>query len=444
MSGVGRSGWTTWAAYTAGLGVVAGWLSGTTAPVFTALLAFGGAILLLRPELYSGQQLAEELDAGRDPGLLELDEVHQRIAKRVVDLERRVEDRSEAARELADRMQEVIEAAPAGIAILEASGRIVRCNQRLVELLSPRLDPIGRQTIEAFSFVELHDQAQAALAGQALEPVECAAGDRDVSIEGCPLSEGAMLVVRDVSRFRRAERARTDFVANVSHELRTPVAAIIGYAEALVEDSDRLPEDLAPMAEIIHRNGRRLSRLFDELLELHRIEARRRQLPREHLTLHLVLARAVEVGADRAAMKSQDFSLECPEGLTAWTNREGLSAIVANLVSNACKYTPEGGSIRVSAQADESGVRIDVADSGVGIPKEHQQRIFERFYRVDDGRSRAVGGAGLGLAIVKHLALASGCQLTLTSNEGSGSVFTVHLPAREDDVASSRTWDATL
>lgn len=434
-----------WAVGTVVAGAVAWAWTGGLEPFVVAFVSLVLGLVIIRPSLEQTDALAKNLEQGQDLLLGDWTGAPARIAEQFTRVdERRRDVEAEVARVNA-RFDELLESAPAGIMLVDGDGRITTCNQRLVAMLEPRLSPMGRLPVEAFSLVELHEIVQEILAGVEPAPRECASGDLDVALEGSALREGGMVVVRDVSRFRRAERARTDFVANVSHELRTPVAAIMGYAEALLEESERMPEDLAPMAEVIHRNGRRVSRLFDDLLELHRIEARRRQLPREEFRLQPVLAAAVESAADRAAMKHQEFSLYCDGALTAETNREALSAIVANLVSNACKYTPEGGQIVVRAVGTETGVRIDVRDSGVGISKAHQERIFERFYRVDEGRSRMAGGAGLGLAIVKHLAMASACEITVQSDEGTGSVFSVHLePPMESTEDVARTWDATL
>jgi len=188
------------------------------------------------------------------------------------------------------------------------------------------------------------------------------------------------------------------------------------------------------MAEAIHRNAHRLRDLFEDLLELSRIEARRRELPLQKLALAPLVAKAVTAAQDRAVQRKQKFLVEIPEELVAWANPEALGTIVGNLANNATNYTPEGGEIRVSAHRTPKEVVVEVRDNGIGIGRVHHQRIFERFYRVDEGRSRRVGGTGLGLAIVKHLAMASGCRLSLASEIGKGSVFMVHLPVERPEI----------
>ncbi|MCA9490617.1 MAG: histidine kinase, partial [Myxococcales bacterium] len=232
----------------------------------------------------------------------------------------------------------------------------------------------------------------------------------------------------DVTELRKADQVRRDFVANVSHELRTPVAATLGYLDLVLADRDRLPPEVVPLLETADRNARRLRDLFEDLLRLHRIEVRRRELPLRSHRLHPILVEATGTARDKATMRGQSFELDCPEDLMARVNPEALSAMVGNLASNASSYTLEGGHVRVVARPEGDRVRIDVIDDGIGIAERHHERVFERFYRVDDARSRKAGGTGLGLAIVKHYALASRCQLSLVSQEGKGSTFTLHLP----------------
>jgi two-component system phosphate regulon sensor histidine kinase PhoR len=181
------------------------------------------------------------------------------------------------------------------------------------------------------------------------------------------------------------------------------------------------------MVEAIERNGLRLGYLFDDLLTLYRIETRRRDLPRERLAVRQVIAETARSMLDRAERSGVRLSTACEDGLVVWSNREALDTILSNLVSNACKYTPRGGRVLLRARSEGTGVTIDVVDTGIGIARQHHDRIFERFYRVDDGRARAVGGTGLGLAIAKHYAQAVGATISLRSEENHGSTFSVHI-----------------
>jgi len=182
------------------------------------------------------------------------------------------------------------------------------------------------------------------------------------------------------------------------------------------------------MLDRIYRNARRLRDIFEDLLTLSRIEARRGELPVEAHYLRPILAESVAAAADMAHERGIDFALTCKRKVRARCNAEALSAMVANLVVNACNHTAPGGHVRVSAEKVDGNVVVKVKDNGAGIDPEHHQRIFERFYRVDEGRSRRDGGTGLGLAIVKHLALASGVTVAVDSSVGQGSTFALTLP----------------
>ncbi len=346
----------------------------------------------------------------------------------------RTEEELRRARTDAELGRAVLDASPNGLLLVGSDGRIRMVNAAFRKMVEIRDTPEGRTPIEVIPVVEVQHAVDAALRGEPTEEVPCTFGRLDLVLRGTRGTDGGvMLLVQDVTRYRMAERARTEFVANVSHELRTPIATIMGYAETLVADRERLEPETVFMAEAIHRNAHRLRDLFEDLLELSRIEARRRELPLQKLVLAPIIGKAVTAAVDRSAQRKQKFQVQDSGTLSAWVNPEALSTIVGNLANNATNYTPEGGEIAVRAFASGREVVIEVTDNGIGIDRVHHQRIFERFYRVDEGRSRRVGGTGLGLAIVKHLALASGCRVTLSSEIGKGSTFAVHLPMEKPD-----------
>jgi two-component system phosphate regulon sensor histidine kinase PhoR len=241
-------------------------------------------------------------------------------------------------------------------------------------------------------------------------------------------------MVQDISRLRRAERYLAEFVGNVSHELRTPATAIYGYAETLLEERASLDPLHAEMVEVIHRNARRLTALFDDLLTLSRLDARVGPLPLSTFRLASVVAEAFDKCSTLARDKRIHFESLVPPYLEVLANRDAMGHVVGNLVENAVKYSYEGGVVTVRAQPRDRYVLLEVIDLGIGIDPAHHQRIFERFYRVDKGRARSAGGTGLGLSIVKHLVEAMGAAIDLKSKPGSGSVFRVLLraPVEED------------
>ncbi|MCB9677872.1 MAG: PAS domain-containing protein [Alphaproteobacteria bacterium] len=340
----------------------------------------------------------------------------------------RIRHEHEVLRRDASVGRRMLEASTVGVVLVDGDGLISYVNPTARRMLPPRVEPMGRKPIVAFPIAELQEVVSLAMSGVEPEPVECNLGRMDIIVTASDLpGGGAMVTLRDVTGDREAQRARTDFVANVSHELRTPVTAIMGYAETMLLERERLPEDLAAMLEKIDRNARRLRDLFEDLLQLHRIESRRRELPLAEHALRPILEEAVIGAADKAVQRGQSFTLTCPASMVANCNPEALRTMVANLASNAVNYTPSGGNIAVTATETSDEVVVSVVDDGIGIDPVHQQRIFERFYRVDDARSRALGGTGLGLALVKHLALASRSRISVESAAGRGSRFRIHL-----------------
>ena len=258
---------------------------------------------------------------------------------------------------------------------------------------------------------------------------------RFLSVRGNPLpgqpSTGAVFVFHDVTELRRLERMRQDFVANASHELKTPLASIKAYTETLLDWALYDETVNARFLKRIDEQAERLNQLILDLLSLARIESGQEIF--EHAPLYLVpvLESCVDSHRDRAETKNLNLVFD-PGGLDDETmvlaDEEAIRQIVDNLVDNAIKYTPEGGSVSVICHSDRNLATIEVADTGIGIPRSDLPRIFERFYRVDKARSRELGGTGLGLSIVKHLMQSIGGQIDVTSRVGSGSRFTVHLP----------------
>jgi two-component system phosphate regulon sensor histidine kinase PhoR len=325
----------------------------------------------------------------------------------------------------------MMQATPNGVVLLNNQAVILEINPSANELLAIRSDPVGKTPLQAVPIFEIHQSVDLLLKQQQGGEFRCASGVYDLMGYLTRVDElTIMLVLTDITRFNEAQRARSDFVANVSHELRTPMTAIMGYTETLMVDIDRVDQDLIPLIDTIYRNSRRLRDLFEDLLELYRIESRGDEPILEHTLLLPVLAESVVSAADNAQTNGQDFSLECDDRLKGWINPEALSAIIGNLTSNACSYTGEGGAIVVRAEKSESGeVSIHVCDNGIGIDSMHHERIFERFFRVDGGRSRRAGGTGLGLAIVKHLSQACNAVVSVESTPGQGTTFTVRLPS---------------
>ncbi|MFY1617990.1 sensor histidine kinase [Micromonospora sp. WMMD736] len=247
----------------------------------------------------------------------------------------------------------------------------------------------------------------------------------------------------DVTESHRLTRVRRDFVANVSHELKTPIGALQLLAEALLDATEPadattpdLSEDLVAarrFAERIQHESTRLGRLVQELLELTRLQGAEPQPPPEPVALDWVIAEVVDRTRTTAAARGVEVTVEGVRGLTAYGSDSQLATAVANLVENAINYSGEDTTVRVTLRGDDEHVEIAVADQGIGIAPTDVDRIFERFYRADQARSRATGGTGLGLAIVKHIASNHGGRVEVSSTLGGGSTFTLRLPASPPD-----------
>jgi two-component system phosphate regulon sensor histidine kinase PhoR len=243
---------------------------------------------------------------------------------------------------------------------------------------------------------------------------------------------GALIVLNDVTRLRRLEEIRRDFVANVSHEIKTPITAIKGFVETLREGAVKNPDDAERFLGIIEKHVERLEAIIEDLLSLSRIERGTEREENELVenSVKDVLDTAIQVCEVGAVARKIDIELSCPENLFAKMEPRLLEQAVVNLLDNAVKYSNEESSIRVEASQGEGEIILSVRDEGCGIEKKHLSRLFERFYRVDKARSRQLGGTGLGLAIVKHIAQAHGGHVNVESTPGKGSTFSIYLPGR--------------
>lgn len=276
----------------------------------------------------------------------------------------------------------------------------------------------------------LHALTQAALEGRCGDML-LRRGARTWQILASPVlrdgrPKGAVLLMVDETERFAAEASRREFTANVSHELKTPLTSISGYAE-IIRDGVALPTDVPAFAGKICSEAKRLLALVNDILELSRMDEGRGLKDRERVPLRLMLESLIEGFAVQTREKNLSVALDAGDARVEGDSML-LRELFFNLLDNAVRYTPEGGSISVRVREDEDGVACAVKDTGVGIPKEHHARVFERFYRVDKSHSRATGGTGLGLAIVKHIAEMHGACLSLESEPGEGTEVTVLFP----------------
>lgn len=326
-----------------------------------------------------------------------------------------------------------------GVLILDLNGRIKQMNGAMGTILAHAFpSDVGKHYLEVFRDPELNDLIQATLADKkgyrrSLSPLGQPGKTFQVqsSLVQYPDNggEGVIVVFHDVTDLKRLERVRQDFVANVSHELRTPLTAIKGYVEALRDGGLQDPVQAEQFLRVIQRHSERMDKIVSALLLLSELESADRVLQRETVHLPELIQTAVETLRPLAVGKKQNLRVEPLEGLpTLRADNQKIHQVLINLLHNAISYTPEGGSITVETTPVPGGVEVSVTDDGIGIPLEDLSRIFERFYRVDKGRSRELGGTGLGLSIVKHIVEAHGGHVRVESKPGKGSRFTFFLP----------------
>ena len=338
-----------------------------------------------------------------------------------------------------DELQAILEALGNGLIALDREQRIRSANRIAEQLLGLSGEYRGKLLQQATRQPDLSRFVNESLAANGhlgaeirLEGVETLV--MQAASEPLPGSDGRLdgllIVLDDITRLKRLESMRTDFAANVSHELRTPITNIKGYVETLQEIGYDDPPQVGHFIEIIHRNTRRLSMLVEDLLSLASLDQidSRTGLEFEDLEIGQVLGDVQGELGDTARAKQVALSVSCGPGIRVFANRTLVHQAVANLVSNAIKYSPTGSSVEVEGRLAGDVVEIEVVDNGPGIPAKHLPRIFERFYRVDKARSRELGGTGLGLALVKHIALAHGGAVDAQSVVGKGSRFTIRLP----------------
>jgi two-component system phosphate regulon sensor histidine kinase PhoR len=322
--------------------------------------------------------------------------------------------------------QELLSAVPDAAALVSREGW-VRVSNAAFDTLAASGRAAGLTPLEITRSAELSDAVKRALEGTARR-LDLALGRQTYLVHLAPLLRGeVLLLMRDVTEARRAEATRRDFVANASHELRTPIAAIRAAAETLLSGALADPGAARSFVEIVARHADRLSRLTQDLLDLSKIESRQWQFEIVTVDLRALAAQVVDLLAGAARDKGLALRAEVPDGAAVRADARALEQVLVNLAENAVKYTAEGN-VTIRARRDGGAWLVDVADTGPGIERHHLPRIFERFYRVDPGRSREQGGTGLGLAIAKHLVLGMGGEIGVESGEG-GTTFTVRLPA---------------
>lgn len=323
-----------------------------------------------------------------------------------------------------NRLKTILDAMTEAVMVTDSGGRITLSNEVLTELVG--FDVEGKTATEAIRHPDFHRAIQEAQRGlSSVLEIQIDGADtrprRILHASVSPLRDqrGVVAVFHDVTAERVADQVRRDFVANAGHELRTPLTAIRGFAETLREGAIDDPDSARDFLDVIVRHARRLQALVDDLADLSRFEGEELELELEAVDPRPLLDEVIRGLASQS--KARELHVVC-EGLSdappVLAEKHALGQVLVNLLDNAIKYTPEGGEIRIDTATQGDDVLIEIANSGPSIPPKHLPRIFERFYRVDAGRSRELGGTGLGLSIVKHLVAKLGAAISVDSGGG--------------------------
>ena len=406
-------------------------------------------LVMLARDLAEGEQSREVSFEGRDE--------YSKLARSLTMLASQIESHVSHLAESRDRFEAVLDAMREGVIALDAEHRVSFANVSACQLFNWSSPPLG-QGIQACLDEESlsHFLREEAAEDEPWGELEFK-GRKTVlaRLTSQSIADEAVLVLSDITALRRLEAVRRDFVANVSHELRTPTTVIQANAETLIDGAIDDPEISLMFLEGIYRNSQRLARLVSDLLDLSRIESGTYRVQGEWVSPENVLSRVVDTLADQIIDKRIKVKIKLgaayDKEYRIYTDADALEQVFTNLVENAVNYSDDGGKITVKANIKEvrhrevtrEMIHFKVIDSGPGISKKHQQRIFERFYRVDKGRSRHLGGTGLGLAIVKHLCNAMDGEVGLESKEGEGCHFWFMLPVQPSDQDAMITGPST-
>ena len=348
----------------------------------------------------------------------------------------RIEGQMERISSEKNRLDAILAGMGEGVMVTDQQGVVTLVNPAFGTMFGSGTQMLGRQLLEISRHPDLYAACREVLAERKERHQEIQlAGGRAMLVHWVPLLEagalrGVVAVFHDISALKNVERIRRDFVANVSHELRTPVTVIKGYAETLLSNAlEDEPERRERFLGIIQSHADRLSSLIADLLTLSELESGELSMQPEELQLEGVLRHALLLMEQRGEEKEVTVESRVAAGAACVkADRSRLDQVLINLLDNAVKYSGQGGKVVVQAVEDGEMVRVSVRDSGIGIPQQDLPRLFERFYRVDEARSRDQGGTGLGLSIVKHIVQAHGGSISVESTPGEGTVFSFTLP----------------
>lgn len=370
------------------------------------------------------------------------DEIGQ-LAESLNDLARQLRTSADELEDQKGRLETILASMTNGVIVTDEHGRVLVFNQASERIFHRQAHEIANTRLrDADLHPEIAAMVEACISTGSVDRREIRLPGREevtLSATASPLRHtsretiGSVVVLHDLTEIRKHEKAQREFVANVSHELRTPITAIRVTAEALSSGAKEDPKLMDRFINSLVSESERISALIDDLLEIAKRDARPKTVEKTRVELSELGRRACEYWGSQA--KRHGIKLECrlPDGIALEADPRQMDQLLDNLLSNAIKYTPRGGTVTVSAVAKDHTVDISVADTGIGIPQGDIPRVFERFYRVDKTRSRQLGGTGLGLSIVKDIVESHGGTVTVESELGRGSTFTVSIPRWIED-----------
>jgi two-component system phosphate regulon sensor histidine kinase PhoR len=314
-----------------------------------------------------------------------------------------------------------------GVIAIDGERKIEMLNDAARRMLGVQSSLVGEPLLEFVRVPELRDLVDHA--GDASAEVQLPNGPRTLIRAARTWGRaGRVLLLEDVTKVRKLETVRRDFVANVSHELRTPVAVIRANAETLIAGAKDDPQIAAKLIDGLHRNAERLARILADLLDLSRLDAGQYRLEIAPVPVRSVTEQSLTAVEPQAQKRNVEVRVDIAESIAVKADPKALDQILVNLIDNGVKYTQAEGHVWVEARELGDAVRIEVRDDGPGIADKHRARVFERFYRADPSRSREAGGTGLGLSIVKHLVESMGGEVGVEPNAPRGSIFWLQLP----------------
>ena len=343
---------------------------------------------------------------------------------------RRLEENFAALKESRAELEVLLDSMNDGVIAVSPEMKVLWANRAMAHLVH-RPARMGTPVIELVRHPDFLATVRAALGTRRRESaiVPALLGSKAFSVTAEPLPDGGVVsVLHDISEIERVEKTRRDFIANVSHELRTPLTSIRGYAETLLDTAEMADGHAREFLQVIRRNAERMSRLTEDLLVLARVESGEEKLDVQSHSPRQLIQEAVSAMQENAKAAEVDLSIDSTPEDAVLADAYAIQQVFGNLISNALRYAQSGKKIVIGATRHGEMIEFFVRDFGPGIPSEHLPRIFERFYRVDKGRSRETGGTGLGLAIVKHIVLNHGGTVRVESQVGHGSTFFFTLP----------------